>query len=127
MHGLSTAAELRGGKRRIVLLLDFRVPGARDSTRLPAMLAACREICRSFGPENSVLMSLMATLPKEDSTGDVLDDEATVAKQLRGAGFTAQQRIRMNVDHPTCVAGRLVHADWVVLVAVVVVVVIVGI
>ena len=64
------------GARRVVILMDFNCPGARDTMRLPQMMAQAANLSAMFGHEHVCLLAWMPNLPKEGSLATA-DDTST--------------------------------------------------
>ena len=67
---------------RVVALLDFNAPNARDALKLHQIATAVASLFKSLGPERCVLYAFLATRPKEDSETDPIEDEVTIMKFL---------------------------------------------
>ena len=67
----------------------------------------------NFGAQNSVLVILLATTPKEDNHAqDELDDEVLLRQALRKSGFHVQQRIRIFLQPPDGAMATCDGWDW---------------
>ena len=97
---------------RILAILDFNVPNARDSLKLKEIAQATSTIFKNFGVERCAVLAHMAAYPKEDNDTDPLDDEINIKNIFSKAGFCAQQRVRMLLAQPTSIESTLRVGDW---------------
>ena len=97
---------------RVVALLDFNTPTARNSIKLQQIASSVATLFKTLGPERCVLYTFLATQPKEESEVDPIEDEVTIMKILQKAGFHAQQRIRMLLNQPASLENVLQVGDW---------------
>ena len=97
---------------RLVAMLDFNAPNARDTLKLQQMASTVSTIFKNFGPDNCILVAWMATQPKEDSEQDPIEDEILIMQALKKAGFGAQQRCRMLLQQPASIESTVHLADW---------------
>ena len=55
----------RDSASRAILKFNMNAPNARDNKRLQQLCNAAAGVCMNFGAQNSVLVILLATTPKE--------------------------------------------------------------
>jgi hypothetical protein len=93
--------ELKTGTRPAVLWLDFNTPHARDTLKMPGMLAAAANCARCMGPVSVVILCWMPSYQKHDSTKTLDEDDHDIITHLKKVGFAVQKRIRMGLTlHP---------------------------
>ena len=85
---------------RMLAIIDFNVPNARDSLKLPQTAAAVATIFKTIGVDRCVVLAHMAAYPKEDTDKDPLDDEMDIKNVFKKAGVETQQRVRMLLSQP---------------------------
>ena len=83
-----------------IVVLDFNVPNTRDALVLKKLIAAVANLIKTTDVSRSMVFAFLATRPKEDSLDDLLEDEATLVKSMRGHGLKVTQRIRMALNPP---------------------------
>ena len=97
---------------RLPAIIDFNTPNSRDSLKITEIAYAVANIFKNFGVERCALLAHMATYRKEDSEKYPLEDEITIMTALQNAGFNAQQRVRMLLQHPPTIESTLRVGDW---------------
>ena len=100
------------GKRRVVILMDFNCPGARDTLRLSQMVAQAANVSSMFGHSNVCVLAWMPNLPKEGSQTTAEDDEQTIKQCLSKVGLKTQLRVRMLLDPPETARNMTSQMDW---------------
>jgi len=101
-----------GGEVRAVLIMDFNIPGARDSLKLRDMIHAAANMAQNFGPGNTVLVVWMPSTSKDNGTTSPFEDEITISVALSKAGFKKQDRIVMLLDMPASQHKMVSAVDW---------------
>jgi hypothetical protein len=100
------------GIMRAIVVMDFNVPGSRDSLKMQGMCASAASIAQNIGPSNTVILAWMPSCSKDGGTTSAFDDESTIQVALSKAGFKRQERIMMMLDMPAS-QHAMVHAmDW---------------
>lgn len=97
---------------RILAIVDFNVPNARDVLKLKEILGAVTSLFKNNNPNKCALLAHMAAYSKEDADNDPVDDEVMIKNVLKKAGFGAQQTIRMLLTQPPNVDRTLTVGDW---------------
>ena len=70
---------LADGKRYVVILMDFNTPNARDALVMGKVAKAVQNLTVTQVSNHCVVLAIMATRSKEDTTDDPMDDEKTVS------------------------------------------------
>ena len=91
LHGLDKSNRTR----RILVVIDFNAPGARDALTLSKQIVAAVSLCKSYDPANCAILAWMPSCPKEDSNLSAFEDEVTILKEMSKAGIQHNQPIRM--------------------------------
>ena len=97
---------------RMVAVIDFNVPNARDALKMKEMITAVTNIFKNNNPNKCVLLAHMAAYAKEDTDNDPLEDEVLIKDLLKKAGFGAQQQVRMLFTPPANIQSSLRIGDW---------------
>ena len=95
-----------------IVIVDFNVPGSRDTIKMPSMINAAAEMVKILGAQLSVLWAIMPNAPKEGSKSSAFEDEATISKLLAKAGFSTQERVRQVLDMPPNISNKVSCVDW---------------
>ena len=101
---------LADGKRYVVIPMDFNTPNARDALVMGKVAKAVQNLTVTQVSNHCVVLAIMATRSKEDTTDDPMDDEKKLSDEMRKAGFGFQQRIRMVLSPPN--EEQLSASNW---------------
>lgn len=100
------------GDTRAVLVMDFNVPGARDSLKLHSMLHCAASVAQNIGPASTVLVVWMPSISKDGGSTTAFDDEVIISHALTKAGFKQQDRIMMMLAMSPSQHKMVSSMDW---------------
>ena len=97
---------------RVLAVVDFNAPNARDALKMNQIATAVAVIFKNVGPSQCALLAHMPAFSKEDADTDPAEDEIVIKKAFAHAGFCSQQRIRMLLGQPASIESLLRVGDW---------------
>ena len=112
VHAALAASQPPGKRQLSVIYQDFNAPNTRDSVNLPHMCAAMASCAKIMGSKRTCVLMALATVAKEDSNIDPIEDEISLIKNLKKAGFGSVLRCRMMLEQPASMVTSAVKADW---------------
>ena len=112
---MASIRELEGEPKnhpRLIAIMDFNVPNARDVTKLKEVALAIATIFKSHGANHCVFLAHMAAYCKEDTCEDPIDDEHAIYLAFQKVGVGAQQRVRCLLSQPGGYENSAKTGDW---------------